>query len=125
MASISPVLPTVERLPRFGFVSGSSTHADRLETIRRVYRETGVIIDTHTADGVKVGLGAPRSRACRCVCLETALPAKFAATIREALGRDPETPPGFEGLESRPQRVEVMDADVSAVKAFIARRCEV
>ena len=114
----------VERLPQFGFVSGSSTHADRLETIRRIFRETGIIIDTHTADGVKVGLDN-REPGVPLLCLETALPAKFAATVREALGRDPETPPGFEGLESKPQRVEVMDADVSAVKAFITRRCEV
>jgi threonine synthase len=112
----------LERLPRFGFVSGSSTHANRLETIRCVYRESGVIIDTHTADGVKVGLDH-REPGIPLVCLETALPAKFAATIREALGRDPETPPGFEGLEGRPQRVEVMDPDVSAVKAFIVRHC--
>ena len=56
------------------------------------------------------------------ICLETALPAKFAETIREALGRDPEVPPGFEGLESWPQRVAVMDPDVEAVKAFIAAR---
>jgi threonine synthase len=114
----------VERLPQFGFVSGSSTHADRLETIQRISCETGIIVDTHTADGVKVGL-ENREPGVPLLCLETALPAKFAATVREALGRDPETPPGFEGLESRPQRVEVMDADVSAVKAFIARRCEV
>jgi threonine synthase len=95
-----------------------------LETIRRISRETGVIIDTHTADGVKVGLDNLESGV-PLLCLETALPAKFAATVREALGRDPETPPGFEGLESKPQRVEVMDANVSAVKDFIARRCEV
>ena len=88
-----------------------------------VFRDSGVIVDTHTADGIKVGLehgepGVPL------LCLETALPAKFAATVREALGRDPETPPGFEGLESKPQRVEVMDADAELVKAFITRRSE-
>jgi threonine synthase len=115
--------PELQRLSRFGFVSGSSTHADRLETIRRVYRETGSLVDTHTADGLKVGLehtepGVPL------VCLETALPIKFAATIREALGRGPEAPAGFEGLESHPQRVEVMDPDVGAVKRFIVQNCE-
>jgi threonine synthase len=58
------------------------------------------------------------------VCLETALPAKFAGSIREALGRDPDVPPGYEGLERLPQRVQVMDIDVAAVKAYIARHCE-
>jgi len=57
------------------------------------------------------------------ICLETALPAKFAATIREALGRDVPMPAGFEQLDKLPQRVEVMNADVDAVKAFIAHHC--
>jgi threonine synthase len=112
----------LERLPRFGFVSGSSTHADRLETIRRVYRDSGDVIDTHTADGLKVGL-EHREPGVPLLCLETALAAKFAPAIREALGRVPDTPPGFQGLEGRPQRVEVMEADVEAVKAFIVRHC--
>jgi threonine synthase len=111
------------RLPQFGFVSGSSSHANRMDTIRTVYREYDVMIDTHTADGLKVGL-EHREPGIPLVCLETALPAKFAASIREALGRDPDVPPGYEGLERLPQRVEVMDADAAAVKAFIARHCE-
>jgi threonine synthase len=116
--------PYLKRLPRFGFVSGSSTHADRVETIRRVYRDTGEIIDPHTADGLKVGL-EHREPGVPLLCLETALPVKFAGTIREALGRDPDTPAGFEGLESRPQRVQVMDADADAVKRFIVQHAGV
>jgi threonine synthase len=112
--------PYLKHLPRFGFMSGSSTHADRVETIRRVYRDTGGIIDTHTADGLKVGL-EHREPGVPLLCLETALPVKFAATIREALGRDPETPPGFEGLENRSQRVQVMAPDAAAVKGFIVQ----
>jgi threonine synthase len=110
------------RVPDTGFVSGCSTHADRLETIRRVYRDYGLIIDTHTADGLKVGLDH-REPGVPLVCLETALPVKFAASIREALGRDPEVPPWLAGLEGKPHRVEVMAADVEALKAYIARHC--
>jgi threonine synthase len=51
--------------------------------------------------------------------LETALPAKFAATIREALGREPERPPGFEGIEHLPKRFTVLPADAQAVKRYI------
>ena len=102
-----------------GFVSGSSTHADRLATIRKVWKDHGVMIDTHTADGIKVGL-EHREQGVPLVCMETAQPAKFAETIREALGRDPERPAGFKDLEKLPQRVEVMDADAARVKAFIA-----
>ncbi|MGA0023518.1 MAG: threonine synthase [Burkholderiales bacterium] len=113
--------PYWKDMARHGFVSGRSTHAERLATIRDVQQRYGVTIDPHTADGVNVGRGH-REAGVPLICLETALPAKFAETIREALGRDPEMPPGYEGLESRLQRVAVMDPDVEAVKAYIAGR---
>ncbi|MFH1044213.1 MAG: threonine synthase [Pseudomonadota bacterium] len=112
--------PHFGNVKEYGFVSGSSTHADRLATIRRVYKDYGVMIDTHTADGLKVGL-EHRQPGIPLICLETALPVKFAVTIREALGRDPDYPPGVENLESLPQRFEVMDNDAGAVKDYIAR----
>jgi threonine synthase len=106
-------------IDRYAFASGSSSHADRLATIRDVHRRYGRIVDPHTADGIKVG----RERAepgVPLVCLETALPAKFEQTIVEALGHPPPRPPGYEDLERRPQRCEVMNADADAVKRFIA-----
>ncbi len=113
--------PWLARLPEFGFVSGRSTHADRLATIRATWEKHGVMIDTHTADGLKVGL-EQREPGVPMVVLETAQPVKFAETIREALGREPMRPGEMEGIEALPQRVEVMDADAAAVKAFIAAR---
>jgi len=106
-----------------GFVSGSSTHANRLATIRRVWKDHGVMVDPHTADGIKVGLER-REKGVPLICMETAQPAKFAETIREAIGREPARPAGFENLEKRPQRVEVMNADAAMVKAFIAAHAE-
>ncbi len=116
--------PYMERLPDFRFVSGTSSHADRLATIRATWEKYGTLIDPHTADGLKVALayrelgeaGVPT------VVLETAQPVKFAETIREALGREPGRPRELEGIEALPQRVEVMEADAAAVKAFIAAR---
>ena len=101
-----------------GFVSGKSTHADRLATIREVHRKYGIAIDPHTADGVMVGL-AHREAGVPLICLETALPAKFAATIKEALGREPERPQGFENLEKLPQRFELIEPQAEAVKRCI------
>jgi threonine synthase len=106
----------------FGFVSGKSSHADRLATIRDTYQRLGTMIDTHTADGLKVGRehakpGVPM------LVLETALPAKFAATIQEALGREPERPAGLEGIESLPKRFTVMKVDAAAVKVYIEAHC--
>ena len=106
-------------LSKFGFASGKSSHQDRLKTIREVWEEYGVMIDTHTADGLKVGL-EQRRPSLPLICLETALPAKFEETIIEALGRKPERPAALEGIEDLPQRCEVMDADVAKLKAFIS-----
>ena len=108
---------------RYGFVSGKSTHADRLATIRDVFEEHGVMIDTHTADGVKVARehlqpGVPM------IVLETALPIKFAVTIREALGREPDRPPRFDGIENLPRRVRVLPADAAQVQQLIVQECE-
>ncbi len=109
------------RVKESGFISGTSTHRDRMETIRRVYRESGIVIDTHTADGVKVGLDY-REDGIPLLCLETALPAKFEESIIEALGHPPERPADYEAIETLPQRFEVMDANVDEMKAYIARR---
>ncbi|MDO9400279.1 MAG: threonine synthase [Polaromonas sp.] len=103
----------------YGFVSGKSTHADRLRTIRDTYQRFDTMIDTHTADGLKVArehmqAGVPM------IVLETALPIKFAATIEEALGRLPPRPARFEGIEALPKRVQLMPADAALVKAYIA-----
>jgi len=101
-----------------GFVSGSSTHAERIATIRDVHARYGVLIDPHTADGVKVGQGF-RESGVPMICLETALPAKFSATIREALGIDPPRPAAYAGLEARPQRCTILPADAAHVAAYI------
>lgn len=106
-------------LPKFRFSSGKSTHLDRLKTIREMWEEYGVMIDTHTADGLKVGL-EQRRPSLPLICLETALPAKFAETIQEALGCEPERPAAMVGIEDLPQRVHEMDADVVQLKAYIA-----
>ena len=102
-----------------GFVSGKSTHADRLATIKSIFGKYNALIDPHTADGVKVGL-EHREPLVPLVCLETALPVKFAATIREALGREPQLPAELAGLEKLPQRFKVIPKDVAMLKRIIA-----
>jgi len=106
--------------PPFDIVSGRSTHADRIRTMKNVFKDFGVMLDPHTADGIKVGLEYRGAEPL--ICLETAQPVKFAETLREALGRDPGRPKAFEGLEERPQRVEVMAADAAALKRYIEAR---
>lgn len=106
----------------FGFESGCSTHADRLATIRSTWQKYGIMVDTHTADGLKVAL-EKRTSGAAMVVLETAQAVKFAETIQEALGLDAPRPAELEGIEKLPQRVEVMAPDVASVKAFIQSHC--
>ena len=119
--------PYMDKLSSFGFVSGRSTHAERLATIRDVWEQHQVMIDTHTADAVKVAreqVGAGVPTGVPVIVLETAQPVKFAETIHEALGREPGRPKELEGIEKLPQRVEVMDADAGAVKALVEAYCD-
>ena len=109
------------RVADFGFVSGSSTHADRLATIRDTWQRFGSMIDTHTADGLKVAREQSLP-GIKTIVLETALPAKFEATLREALGDGAPRPPrpaALADLEQRPRRFSVVPADAEAVKRYI------
>ena len=116
---LSAELPRFEG--RFGLVSGTSTHADRVATIRAVHEATGVTIDPHTADGVRVAReyvepGVPM------LVLETAKPAKFPEIVHEAIGAEPAMPEHLAGLLELPQRVVEMDADAAELRSFIAAR---
>jgi len=113
--------PLEARLRESGFVSGRSMHADRIATIQAVADNYRIVVDPHTADGIKVGL-EERQKGIPLICIETALPAKFAATIREALGRQATRPAAYVGIEDRPQRYAVLPPDVAAVKSYIAER---
>lgn len=104
---------------RLGFVSGRSTHADRMTTIRETFERSGVVVDPHTADGLTVARrhldpGVPT------IVLETARPEKFPDSIREAIGRPPGTHPALQGIEDLPMRVVRVPRDADAVKEYIA-----
>ena len=114
---LSDLLGTVRG--KYGFVSGKSTHANRLATIKQVYEQDRELIDPHTADGVKVAREV-REAGETIVCLETALAAKFEATIHEAVGEvSIPRPAALEGLENLPQRVRVVPNNATAVKDII------
>ena len=103
----------------YGFISGKSLHRDRLAVIKQVYGQDGELIDPHTADGVKVAREL-REAGETVVCLETALAAKFADTIREAVGDvDIPRPAKLQGLEDLPQKVQNVPNQAEAVKEII------
>ncbi|TSC86176.1 MAG: threonine synthase [Parcubacteria group bacterium Gr01-1014_8] len=107
-----------EQIQETGIVAGSSTHQNRLQTIRAIHKAYNVIIDPHTADGVQVGMqmwekGIPL------ICLETAKPAKFSETIREAIGIEPDRPASFAKLEGLMERFDVLEPDAEEIKKYI------
>lgn len=109
---------------KYGFVSGKSTHADRINTIKAVYESDKELLDPHTADGVKVAREARLDNEV-IVVAETALPAKFIETMIEAVGNiDIKRPEHTIDIENLPQKVVVLDNDVDLVKALIQKTVE-
>ena len=114
---MSDLMPNING--KYGFASGKSTHADRIATIKQVYAEDNQLIDPHTADGIKVAREV-RKEGEVIVCAETALPAKFAETINEAVGQlDIPRPKHTDNIESLAQYVTVLDNDANLVRAQI------
>ena len=111
-----------DELPRFeaefGLVSGTSTHEDRVQTIREVHEAGGPIIDPHTADGVKVASEYLEADVPMLV-LETAKPEKFPEIVLEATGIALGMPEHLAGLLELPQRVTEMPNDAPALRQFI------
>lgn len=104
---------------RYGFISWNSTHADRVQTIRGLWCDCGILVDPHTADGIHVAHHLAGQIHSPIVVLETALPVKFADTIIEAVGVMPPVPERFKDVMDQPRRVVDLSNDPEAVKAHI------
>ena len=114
--------PLMDSIRASGFAAGRSSHADRLATIRETYQRYNRLIDPHTADGVYVAKHwrAENKSERPLICLETAQPAKFEATVREATGLRAPRPERFADIEEAPRRVVVMENDADTLKDYIA-----
>ena len=108
-----------DRISSFGFVSGSSTHQNRLATIARTYERYERIVDTHTADGLFVA-EQWREPGVPMICLETALPVKFA---ERSLKRSASNacPAQARHLAEAAQRFCWLPRSVPALKEYIVR----
>lgn len=109
-ASLSNAGVSYDAMKKLGFRSGTSTHADRLDSIEWAHHRN-MLIDPHTADAVTVARKASEERRWTdranipMVCMSTALPVKFEDTMRQALGFTPERPSRFMGLEERARQL--------------------
>lgn len=102
---------------RADFCSASVDQARTLETIGAFSRETGYLLDPHTAVGVRAALDLLPADTAR-VCLATAHPAKFGEAVEKATGTPAPVPEAIAALAGLPIRCEEMDADLEQVRAF-------
>ena len=114
---------SIRNIKKSGIVSGSSNHQNRLETIKNVKEQYSRIIDPHTADGLFVARKNLKPEI-PMICLETALPVKFAETVFESLGNIPQTPLKFIDIEKKPQKIKNIEANVESLKSFIKEEIE-
>jgi len=96
--------------------------AGTLEVIRGVHRETGELIDPHTAVGVFAAESSRLDPGIPIVSLGTAHPAKFADAMERAVGVRPKLPERLQGMMTAKERVQELPKDQKAVKSFIAGR---
>jgi threonine synthase len=100
----------------------SANRADENETaaaIRMTLRETGMLIDPHTAVAIAVAEKEGRNSSVPMVILSTAHPAKFPEVVEAACGTRPRLPDWFAGLQGRRERVTVLPADPAVVEGLI------
>jgi threonine synthase len=92
--------------------------------IAAIYKQSGRIIDPHTAVGVAAAMkmnNAPSP----VVVLSTAHPAKFPQAVSEAIGLPPPEPKRLSGLKDLPERLEILANDPALIKRFIISRLAV
>ena len=105
----------------FGFISSSSQHTNRIKLISNYFEKFGIMIDPHTADGIKAALDHI-DQDIPMIVLETALPIKFEQSILEATGKKPERPEGLKDIELLKQKLEILDNDVDLIRLFIREK---
>ena len=101
------------------FHAGRCSEQETLETIASVHRDTGMVIDPHTAVGVAVAERLRGDRRTPMVTLATAHPAKFPAAVERAIGVRPALPDRLAGLYEREERCTTLPNDLAAVMDHI------
>ena len=116
-----PLSPQALQQLRASFAAGSADDAATRGTIAAIYKETGMLIDPHTAVGVSVGRALPRKAGTTLVTLATAHPAKFPDVVKEATGIDPTLPSHLHGIMEREERSHIIENHMRDVQSFIEK----
>lgn len=107
------------RAIRGDFDAGSADEEETAAAIRAAWRESGQLIDPHTAVAVAVEEKETANPPVPMVMLSTAHPAKFPDAVEAACGVRPELPAWLGDLMTRPERIAVMPANQAEVETFV------
>ena len=92
-----------------------------IEVIRKVFDDTGYLLDPHTAIGVEAARKVRRRQDIPMVCLATASPAKFPEAAQKAgQSEAPALPASMADLFEREERYTVQGNDLAAIQKFVA-----
>lgn len=106
---------------RADFDAGRTDEAQTAETIARVRREAGYLLDPHSAVAVSVAERIQHDPRVPQVVLATAHPAKFPDAVERACGERPALPPHLADLMEREERTPTLPNDIAAIEAYISR----
>ena len=120
------IAPAALKEIRADFDASRTSEDECAAEIARAYRESGVVLDPHTAVGTHVARKELKMNpATPIVSLATAHPAKFPDAIEKATGLRPELPPHLKSIMKSPERINVLPNDARAVAKFVRERAKV
>ncbi|MGE0563739.1 MAG: threonine synthase [Pseudolabrys sp.] len=101
------------------FSAGRADEDEVAATMRAVRRESGYVVDPHTAVGLAVIEKEHRDPAIPMIALSTAHPAKFPDAVEAACGLRPALPDWLGGLMQRKERFTTLPADQLEIEKFV------
>lgn len=136
-AAVAQVMGEFRATGRFAVSQGQLTRAlalfeghrcgeaETLNTMASTYRETGYMLDPHTAVGVHAARSASLDPDIPVVALACAHPAKFPDAVERATGVRPGLPRHLSDLFEREERLSVLPNDIAVLKDFVRARSRV
>ncbi|MCB9988126.1 MAG: threonine synthase [Rhodospirillales bacterium] len=107
---------------RGDFAARRCGEEDTLATMRECYRETGYLVDPHTAVGLHAAMAAQDDPSVPIVVAATAHPAKFPAAVKQAVGFEPAVPERLAAVKDKAERYTPLANDLDTIKAFIRKQ---
>lgn len=101
------------------FRAHRANDADTLAVMKRIYGESGMLVDPHTAVGI-ASAEACAEPGIPTITLATAHPAKFPDAVKKATGVHPALPDHVADLFDREERIVNLPNDLQAIEAFVA-----